>query len=320
MNFHNFNKGNLRDFYFGENRPVRLIGPDAGNALGGAWEKMKRDTGVVKEKYGVFREYARKPFYAQSTLGYIIKSPFILTRKLYEGVKTFNAKSTALARGAGGKVGEYLKDPLWMTVDTTRDLTKETVKAGWNLTGGMAMEVGRANFYEFPKRAFVDQFRTQIRTLFGTIGTFLGRSKDALVKTAIYPGSVINGCRKAVTNVLWNAPKALYNREYKEAVKSAFVNPFVDIGKGIGSAPAAILGVPYHTGMEVGLGLTETGVNIGRAMMAPAEGVVNAYGSMMKSKSLIDYLKGQKAEGYRGRFKDVFANTNPLARFRSMSG
>ncbi len=319
MLLHQFNNRGTKDFFSGENRPVRLIGPDAGNALGGAWDKMKRDTGTIKEKYGVFKEYARKPFYAQSTLGYILKSPFILTRKAYEGVIGFNQKSTALARGIGGKVGEHLKDPLWATVDTTRDLTKETLEAGWNLTGGMAYEVGRANFYEFPKRALVDQFRTHFSTLFKTTGTFLGRSKEAAVKTAIYPFSVANGCRKAVTNVLWNAPKALYKKDYKGVATNAFVNPFKNIGKGIGGAPAAILGVPYHTSMEIAHGVTATGVNAGRAMMAPAEGLLNAYGSMAKSKKLFDYLRGEKTERYRDRFKGLFANKSPFARYQAMA-
>ncbi len=320
MLLYQFNSKGTRDFHFGENRPVRVVGADAaGSALGGAWDKMKRDTGKVKEGYGKFMEYARKPFYAQSTLGYILKSPFILTRKVYEGVVGVNQKTTAAARALGEQVGERLKDPFWHVVDNTRDLTRETLKAGWHLSGGMAFEVGRANFYEFPKRAFVDQFRTHISALFRTSGAFLGRSKEAAIKSAIYPFSIVNGCRKAVTNVLWNAPKALFKGNYKEAAKNAFVEPFMNIGKGVGSAPAAILGVPYHTGMEVLHGTTAAAVNAGRALMAPAEGILNAYGSMAKSKKLIDHIKGQTTQDYRSRFKNLFTDKNPFARYQAMA-
>ena len=314
-----FHNHRTKDFFFGENRPVRIVGPDAGNVLGGAWDKMKRDGASAKEKYGVFKTWLRKPFYAQSTLGYLIKSPFILTRKAYEGVMAFNAKSTAAARAVGGQIGERLKDPMWFTIDKTRDITRETLKAGWQLTGAPIYEAGRANFYEFPKRAFVDQFRSFFKGLFNTTGAFLGRSKEAIIKTAIYPFSIINGTRKAITNVLWDAPKNLFTGNFKEAGKSAFVDPTVNMVKGIGGAPLAIAQVPYQTTMEAGVMATETAVNAGRAMAAPFEGIVNGYGAMSKAGKFIDYFKEKTADKFRDRYKNIFSNANPFSRLSAVA-
>lgn len=317
MLLHHFPNHRIKDFYFGENRPVRIA--DGGTVVSGAWDKMKRDTAVTKEKLGVVKQWLRKPFYAESTLGYVVKSPFILTRKLYEGVMGFNAKSTAAAKAFGGQIGKRLKDPLWTVVDTTHDLTKETLKAGWQLTGAPAIEIARANFYEFPKRAFVDQFRTFFKGFFNTTGAFLSRSKDAIIKTAIYPFSIINSTRKAVTNVLWDAPKAIFKGDFKKAAKSAFIDPEVNMAKGIGGAPLAIAKVPYHTAMEAGVLATGTAVNAGRAMMAPAEGIINAYGAMSKSRKLIEHLKGSTAKTYRERYKGIFSGANPFSRFATVA-
>ncbi len=305
-----------KDHFFGENRPVHFLGLGAlKDGLKGAYSKMKGDAAVAKEKVGVLKSILKWPFHAKTIPGYIIFAPFILTRKGYEGVK-WTAKTTGQAGlKVGEKVGGVLKGPVVGTITETRDLARQTLKAGYCLTAGPVLEVGRSNLIHFPKRALVDQFRTGIGLIFGTSGAFLSNSLNAVKKTALAPFTLVNSCRKAVQNVLWDTPKALYQREFKEAGESLGRAP-LNIIDGITSAPRAIAGIPYHTTMEAGIGIAGTAVNAGRAMAAPIEGVVNAYSTMGRARCLTDHIKEKVSAGggYRERFKNLFSKGTPFRR------
>lgn len=311
------NHGQPKQNLFGESRTVNFLGLGAvGSAIKGMVGEVKGGGKEVVEKAGTLKRFGNWMTTADTLPGYILKSPLILTRKAVEGtifgVKTINGAGLAV----GKKIGSIIKEPIQGGVKLAKELGQETGRAAYHLTLAPLLEIMKSNCIDVPKRALVDQFRTGIKMILGTAGTFIGKSVEAIKEVALSPFSIVSASRKAIKSALWDAPKSLLKGEFKEAGKHLVDSP-LEFAKGALKAPMAVAGVPYHTGMQLALGLTETAMNGAGAFAAPVEGMVNAYRAMGKSTDLFDYVKQKTSvdmsESYRGRFKSLFSMRSPLA-------
>jgi hypothetical protein len=249
--------------------------------------------------------------------GYIFFGPLIITRKLVEGVVGgYNAMNGA-ALAMGSKVGEIAGRPVNEAIGFARDVIEQTLKTGYGCTVKPAMEIAKSTMVDFPTRGLVDNFRTGIKTIFGTVGSAAHHTVEAAKKTFLSPLSVAKGIRDAIKETLWEAPKSLLNGKFKEAGGHLIQGP-ASLAENILKAPVAIASIPYHIGMEVGLGGLETGMNSSRAMAAPLEGMVNAYRTIGQAAgSTLDYIKEKmkikEIGNYRERIKGIFSFQSPMA-------
>jgi hypothetical protein len=252
--------------------------------------------------------------------GWLVLWPLWLTRKAVEatveGYNIVDGTAVAVGQKVGGTFIRPIKETGEGTIKLGEELGSETIKLGSNLVLNPALEIAKANFVEFPRRAIVDPFKTGLKMAFGIPGAFVDRSIEAAKRTLLSPVTIVRSCRDALKEVFWNAPKNLYDYKFKEAGKSLLRAPY-EIAKGVLDAPLAIAGVPYHTAMEAGLGGLEMVRNGTRAMVAPVEGLVNSYRSMAKSKDFIEFIKRKagvdQVKSYRQRFGDLFRFQSPLA-------
>ena len=315
MMIHSQNLG-ITPSFFKEKRTVNVLGlTSLGGAIKGAMESIKGTQSEVVEKAGLLKRAALWMSSADSTSGYILKSPFILTRKAIGLVGWTFKTADETGRAVGSKLGGIASGPIRSATYFVQQSAEELIKAGYYLSAAPLFEVIKSNVIDFPKRAVIDQFRTGISMILGTTGAFLSRSLNAVKETALSPFTILGATRNAVKNILWNTPKALLKMKFKEAWKSS-KEAATGLIDGVTRVPRAIADVPYHTLMHLGLGATETAMNATSAMAAPAEGVVNAYRAMGKAANIFDFIKQKvgvdTSTKYRERFKNLFQNRSPI--------
>jgi hypothetical protein len=310
-----------RDFetiHFGENRKVYFLGfTAAGNAMKGVWNGIKGAPKQVKEKAGWFMKGVDWITTAKTPLGYVMFGPLIVTRKLVGGVADVYNGVNGAALALGTKIGSIINKPVHDVVDLTREVVEQTLKAAYGCTVKPSLEILKSVGVDFPMRALVDNFRTGLKTIFGTIGSFGEYSIDAVKQTFLSPLTIVKATRDAVKSALWEAPKALIKGEFGSFGKHLAEAPLT-LGKGVLKAPLSIAAVPYHTSMELGLGGLETVMNASRAVAAPFEGLVNAHRAIGDAgEDALDYLKEKlqvhEAGAYRQRLRDIFSMTSPFA-------
>lgn len=307
-----------KQFHFGERRTVNFLGLGVvGKVAEGLKNAVVGAPAQVKEKAGMAMQGLNWMTSAKTLPGYILFSPFIVTRKLVEGVIGGYGAVNDAALILGTKVGSIVQKPVNDLVGLTRDVIEQTLSTAYGCTVKPAMEIVKSSCIDFPTRAIVDNFRTGLKTIFGTIGTVANHSIEAAKQTVLMPFTVIKATRDAATELLWNAPKALLNGEFAASGKH-LVNAPMGLAEGVLKAPAAIAAVPYHAAMELGLGGIATAMNASSAMAAPVEGMVNAYRAIGQTgESTLNYLKAKLGVGaagaYRDRFKELFSGHSPIA-------